>query len=431
MPKIKLIAPAPGNKYSNRTGKTSFPQLNLRILEALTPPDFEVSIHDERIEEVGFNDSPDLVCLSVLTSVATRAYEVADKYRSRNIPVIMGGIHTSFMPEEALEHADSIVIGEAEGLWEKVLNDFKAGNLKEKYEGSKYPGFEKAFPILRTLRNPGCYSVKHTVQTTRGCPFKCEFCSVTKFWGNKYRFREIDMIVDEIQQSDSRRIVFIDDNVVGNPKFARELFTRLLPLKIKWAGQASITVAKTEGLLDLMKASGCEWLFIGIESLSAENLSEMKKSINDVEELEENIRKIMAAGINILGSFIFGFDHDDKTAFDKVVDFCIKTGLSAANFYILTPFPGTELYSQMEREGRMLTKKWHLFDGNHVVFKPKNMTQEELLSGYVHAYKRMYSAGTIFKRLNMRSLCNPQVLGLNLMRMKNRDLFRKWSYTTD
>jgi radical SAM superfamily enzyme YgiQ (UPF0313 family) len=431
VPKIKLIAPAPGNKYSNRTGKTSFPQLNLRILEAMTPPEFEVSIHDERIEELDFNDSPDLVCLSVLTSVATRAYEIADIYRSRNIPVIMGGIHTSFMPEEAMEHADSIVTGEAEGVWEKVLNDFKSGNLQGKYEGSKYPGFEKAFPILRTLRKPESYSVKHTVQSTRGCPYACEFCSVTKFWGNKYRFRQIDMIIKEIEQSGSRRIVFIDDNVVGNPKFARELFTRLIPLKIKWAGQASITVAKTEGLLDVMKQSGCEWLFIGIESLSAENLSEMKKNINDVQALEENIGKIMAAGINILGSFIFGFDHDDTTVFDKVVDFCIKTKLSAANFYILTPFPGTELYSQMESEGRMLTKKWHLFDGNHVVFKPKRMTQEELLSGYVHAYNRMYSAGTIFKRLNMRSLFNPQVFGLNVMRMKNRDLFRKWSYSTD
>ena len=429
--RIKLIAPAPRNKYCNKNGKTSFPQLNLRIIEALTPPDFEVSIHDERIEDLDFEDSPDLVGITVLTSVAPRAYEIAHIYRSRNVPVILGGIHTSLFPEEGLQYADSIVIGEAEGIWERVLNDFRTGNLKEKYEGSEFPGFEKAFPLLRTLRNPEAYSVKHTVQTTRGCPFNCEFCSVTKLWGNKYRFRQIDMIINEIQQSNSRRIIFVDDNIVGNPKFSTELFERLVPLNIKWAGQASITVAKKEGLLDLMKKSGCEWLFMGIESLNAENLSDMRKNINIVEELEQNLRKIKEAGINILGSFIFGFDHDDSTVFDKVVDFCQRTRLDAANFYVLTPIPGTALYEQMEKEDRILTRKWHLYDGNHVVFKPKKMTPEELLSGYVSAYNRMYSAGTIFKRLNVRSLFSPQVLGFNFMRMSKRDNFRKWSCSTD
>jgi radical SAM superfamily enzyme YgiQ (UPF0313 family) len=180
-----------------------------------------------------------------------------------------------------------------------------------------------------------------------------------------------------------------------------------------------------------MKKSGCEWLFMGIESLNAENLSDMRKNINIVEELEQNLRKIKEAGINILGSFIFGFDHDDSTVFDKVVDFCLRTKLDAANFYVLTPIPGTALYEQMEKEGRILTKKWHLYDGNHVVFKPKEMTPEELLSGYVSAYNRMYSAGTIFKRLNVRSLFSPQVLGFNLMRMSKRDNFRKWSCSTD
>lgn len=425
--KLKLISPAPRNKYCNKKGKTSFPQLNLRILESLTPDDFFTEICDERIEDLDLGDSPDLVGITVMTPVALRAYEIADSYRARGIPVVLGGIHPSLMPDEALMHADSVITGEAERAWGQLITDFREGRLKKIYSGEKLPAFEDAYPRLYPVKNPGAYSIPHTIQTTRGCPFDCMFCSVTHFWGKKYRFRPVEDVIDEIKGLRSKKIAIIDDNVIGNPKYAKKLFEKMIPLNVRWIGQASITLARDEHLLSLLKRSGCDWLFIGIESLTPENLEEMNKKINKVETMEENIGKIKRAGINVIGSFIFGFDHDDSAVFDGVVDFCIRTKLDAANLYILTPFPGTSLFEKMDKEGRMLTKNWDLYDANHVVFQPKKMEPMELLEGYIEAYKKMYSLGSIFRRVNGLSRRTIEMLSLNLMRMKNKGRFGKWS----
>jgi len=426
---LKLISPAPRNKYCNKKGKTSFPQLNLRIIEALTPSDFSTTIYDERIEDIDLHVTPDLVGITVLTSVAPRAYEIADTYRARGIQVILGGIHPSLMPEEALNHSDAVVIGEAEGIWGKVISDFREGNLQKTYNGAEHLAFEKTYPKLRPIRKPNAYSVCHTIQTTRGCPFDCEFCSVTRLWGKKYRFRPVDDVIDEMKQFASQRIIIVDDNVVGSPKYSKRLFEKMIPLKIRWAGQASLTITQDEQLLKLAKKSGCEWLFIGIESLSAENLNEMNKKINKLDVLEKDLRTIKKAGINIVGSFIFGLDHDDKSVFDNVVDFCIRNKLDAANFYALTPLPGTALFDKMDREGRILSKDWSLYDANHVVFQPKNMTPAELLEGYIKAYKRMYSFGSISKRVNTFSGSVLHMFAFNMMRMKNRSKFGQWSHS--
>jgi len=234
-------------------------------------------------------------------------------------------------------------------------------------------------------------------------------------------------VIDEIKLLPSGRFIVVDDNVVGNPKYSKNLFEKMIPLQVKWGGQASITLAHDDNHLKLLKKSGCEWLFIGIESLSAMNLADMNKKINKIETLEENIKKIKRAGIKIIGSFIFGFDNDDLSTFEKVVDFCIRNRLDASNFYILTPLPGTALNTQMKEEGRILSEDWDLYDGNHVIFQPKNMSPEELLEGYIWAYNKMYSLNSIFRRVSGLSLGNLQMLGLNLLRMKNRKKFGEWS----
>ncbi len=239
MPRLKLISPAPKGKYCNKKGKTSFPQLNLRIIEALTPEDFEVEISDERVEDLDLGDSPDLVGITTLTSVAPRAYEIADLYRSRGIPVILGGIHPTLLPEESLLHADSLVMGEAEMTWKEVVEDFRAGRLKKTYSGGNLQAFEKTFPRLRPVKRPEAYSIPHTIQTTRGCPFDCKFCSVTRLWGKQYRCRPVDDVINEMVEMGSGRMVIVDDNVIGNPRYAKDLFRKMAPLNIRWAGQAS------------------------------------------------------------------------------------------------------------------------------------------------------------------------------------------------
>jgi len=410
--KILLISPTWKKEAKiKRMGRNRIfkvPPHNLLIVSALTPKDIEVEIIDENIEEIDFDKKADLVGITTMTASSPRAYEIADTFRERGIPVIFGGIHATVLPEETAQHADAVVIGEAEGLWEKLIEDFKKGGkqaLDKFYKSSQRPDPVKIpIPRRELIKDKG-YLLSRFLQLTRGCPFDCSFCSVSKFFGKKYRFRPIKKVIEEIRGMigkplKTRFLGFLDDNIVGNINYARELFKALIPYKLLWIGQSSINIAQHGDVLQLAAASGCKGLFIGFESISESSLREANKSQNKIKFYERAIKKIHQFGISIEGAFIFGFDHDDKSIFKKTVQFIERVKLDAVQFSILTPLPGTRLYEKLEKEDRIIDRNWSNYDLAHVVFQPKLMTPQELKQGFDWAYQRIYRLSSIFKRLS-------------------------------
>jgi len=397
--KLFIIGPKwPGNSLWGQI-VFRFPYLSLTTLAALTDEDWDITIIDENVCPLDYKDLPDLVALSIMTPLARRGYEIADTYRAKGVPVVLGGIHPTMMPDEAGRHADAIVVGEAETIWPQVLKDFCSNTLKPLYRPDGFCGLD-GLPIpRRELLQRKAYFFTNTIQTTRGCPFDCEFCSVTSFYGRTYRMRTIQDVVDELDRTGGGFTFFVDDNIVGKPSYAKELFKALIPLKLKWFSQASLSIVKDSELLDLAQKSGCKGLFIGFESLSQESLQAMGKSVNRVSEYQAAIRAIHDHGIGIQGSFIFGTDQDDASIFGDVLRFIEKTGLEAALFSILTPFPGTRIHATLARENRILHTEWEKYDMNHVVFTPKKMTPQILQEGFNGAYKRLYGYSSIIKRL--------------------------------
>ncbi len=404
--KIRLIDPAPKDNLLMQTNKDIksywFARLSLTTIAALTPPEIEVAITDENVEEIDFNEDVDLVGLTAMTMHAVRAYEIADRFRERNIPVVMGGLHASSLPEEAKQHVDAVVIGEAEGVWKGLLEDFQGGRLQPFYRSSGFCTLQsQPHPRLDLLKKEHYWTV-NCVQATRGCPFSCDFCSVAQFFGDTYRYRPVDEVIEEVKQLPSGGyFTFVDDNIMGRPAYAKELFQKLAPLKRIWTSQGSLTMAKDTELLKMAAASGCYALFVGIESLIQDNLAAMNKSINNVSRYEDAIKKIRDHGIMIVGSFIFGFDHDDDAVFERTVRFCEKNKIDVPIFFILTPVPGTRLYKRMDEDGRILHKDWSRYNGSNVVFKPKLISEETLFNGYSWAFREIYSYTSIAKRILM------------------------------
>ena len=404
--KIRLIDPAPKDNLLMQTNKDIksywFARLSLTTIAALTPPEIEVAITDENVEEIDFNEDVDLVGLTAMTMHAVRAYEIADRFRERNIPVVMGGLHASSLPEEAKQHVDAVVIGEAEGVWKGLLEDFQGGRLQPFYRSGGFCTLQsQPHPRLDLLKKEHYWTV-NCVQATRGCPFSCDFCSVAQFFGDTYRYRPVDEVIEEVKQLPSGGyFTFVDDNIMGRPAYAKELFQKLAPLKRIWTSQGSLTMAKDTELLKMAAASGCYALFVGIESLIQDNLAAMNKSINNVSRYEDAIKKIRDHGIMIVGSFIFGFDHDDDAVFERTVRFCEKNKIDVPIFFILTPVPGTRLYKRMDEDGRILHKDWSRYNGSNVVFKPKLISEETLFNGYSWAFREIYSYTSIAKRILM------------------------------
>ena len=395
--KILLISPFDNKIWS--LGELKFPPLGLAVLASLTPDEINVEIIDESVRSItDYTDDIDLVAISVMTPLAPRAYELADFYRKLGVKVILGGWHPTLIPEEALKHADSVMIGEAEYTWPKMIVDLKQNKLKKIYRNEGKINLENLPIPRRDLYTKRKYLLKNTVQISRGCPFACEFCSVPTFYGNEYNFRPINEVVNEIK-SMRGDIFFVDDNIIGNKKYAVELFKAIKKLNINWVGQSTITVAKDDNLLKLIAESGCKGLFIGFESLSDKNLKVSGKLHNNVEKYEEYITRIHNHGIGIHGAFIFGFDDDDINVFENVVNFSKQNGLETCQFTILTPYPGTALYYKLNSEGRILHTDWSKYDCSNVVFQPKNMTVEELQNGFEMAYRKFYSYNSIFTRL--------------------------------
>jgi len=402
---MKILLISPENKksiyaYTKEDVKAFwFPKLGLPTIAANTPPDVEVRIVDECVEDIDFNVDVDLVGISVMTYLAPRAYEIAAKFRARGVKVVLGGIHVSMCPEEAKEHADSIVVGESEKTWPILVEDFRRGELKSLYEEKDLPKLENLPIPRRELFKPNSYWTTNCVQTSRGCPFACDFCTVTIFGGNQFRLRPIEQVIEEVKRLKKGFVVFVDDNIAGNKAYAKQLFKALIPLKISWGSQASLTMARDPELLDLAAKSGCTALFIGVESISEENLAAANKRFNKVDKYKEEFRRFHDYGILIQTGMIFGFDHDDESAFERTVEFLEENNIELAMFNILTPLPGTNLYKRMDAEGRIIDRDWSHYDGRHVVFKPKLMTPETLQEGFLWAYHKFFSYPSMIKRI--------------------------------
>jgi len=424
---LYLIYPAPekNRNKKHRKKKASLVPINLPIIAGLTPNNFTVKIIDENIQDIDFSDIPDVVGITGMTAVINRAYEIADLYKKMGTKVILGGIHVSMLPDEALKHADAIVIGEVENIWGTLLSDLTNNQLKNIYKGSVYDLSTTTGSVKRTIINKKAYSMPNPIMTSRGCPHNCTYCSVTQFYGYKFRHKPVETIIKEIKEIDDKWIAFIDDNIYGDIRHAKELFKKMIPLKIKWVGQGDMRIAKNPELLGLVRESGCEWLFIGIETISTKNLKFINKSFNTGDQYQESIKKIKSTGIKIFGSFIFGLENDDEDVFEHTVQFGINNRLDGANFYILTPFPGTELFKQMEKENLLLHKDWSKYDANHAVFRHKKLSKQQLEDGLIYAYDHFYSIPSIIKRVVYPREDLLQVLSLNIARHISKKRFKE------
>jgi radical SAM superfamily enzyme YgiQ (UPF0313 family) len=392
---ILLVNPSNRNDPLENVRTLALPPLSLALLAGCTPPRYEVRIVDEAFEDIDFDQTVDLVAVTCMTPLAPRAYAVAQEFRRRGIPVVLGGIHASMLPQEAIRFADSVVTGEAEATWATVLEDAEQGRLRRSYQ-SDLPSLER-LPQPRRDLLPRGYFVQ-TVQTSRGCPFDCRFCSVTRFNGGRYRLRPLAEVIDEIEHLSDDRFFFIDDNIVGSgPRCAQraaQLFERLQGLGKSWGSQTCINIADNQDLLSQAAASGAKVLFIGFESIDESALVGMNKRINLPAArggYRDAIRRIRDCGIAVVGGFIFGCDHDTPSVFERTVDFIADHGLDGAQFTIQTPLPGTRLYQELAEQGRLLYRDypadWRRYNVFEVVFRPQQMSQEELKHGQLQAYQ--------------------------------------------
>jgi radical SAM superfamily enzyme YgiQ (UPF0313 family) len=388
--------------FNSLKAKAYSPPLNLCMIAAYTQRDIEVSITDECVSAIDFGKKVDLVGITCLTTTAPRAYEIADTFRERGVKVVMGGIHVSTLPDEASQHCDSVVIGEAEGLWEEVIQDFRCERLKSRYQNGSFVDL-RGLPLpRRDLLNPKDYVTINTVQTTRGCPFNCSFCSVKLFNGGRYRFRPVEDVVEEIKTLPSKNVFFVDDTILSQRERSKKLFKALIPLRIRWGSQSTILIAEDDELLELAAKSGCLGFAIGLESFSRNTLDEMGKNFNKPEYFHRLIRKIKSYGMIVWGSFVLGFDRDDEGSIRHTIEMARNSKLDFACFNFLTPLPGTEVYQQLVREKRLSNRNWADYNMANLVFEPTRMSGETLEREMRNAWLDFYSLKAICKRLGFR-----------------------------
>jgi radical SAM superfamily enzyme YgiQ (UPF0313 family) len=394
--KILLISPISTDGAKTPTG-LNIPQLALQILESLSAP-HPVRIVEEEIEPINLDEPCDLVGISCMTANAPRAYFLAKEFRKRGKTVVLGGIHPSILPDEALLYADAVVIGEAEGVWEQLLKDFESGRLQKKYNVPS-PSLDRYIPVnYKDCSRRNLLRVL-PIMSTRGCPYSCEFCCVSSVFGRVPRHVPVPNVVKAIEASRARQFLFLDDNIIGKPVYAKELFRAIKPLKIKWVGQASISFVHDAELMKLAADSGCSGLFFGLESVSPSALKNMRKSIKEIDQLEDAIKRVKDIGIHFHASLVYGFENDTPAVFPESLEFLEKNKIGTASLNILTPYPGTPVFEQFKKEGRLLTTDWTYYDHNTVVFRPKNMTAYELQTGAMWVKKEFTKISAIFGRL--------------------------------
>jgi radical SAM superfamily enzyme YgiQ (UPF0313 family) len=401
--RIALISPR-GPLYRHRSGiwkkSLRYAPLTLTTLASLVPPELhaEVILMDEGIRDIDSDLDVDLVAISLITGTAPRSYELAAHFRARGIPVVLGGVHATLMPDEAQQHCDALVTGYAEETWPRLLRDFAAGRMQRRYDQAAGLKLDNLPIPRRDLLPARDYITLHTIEATRGCIHKCEFCVVPAAWGRPLH-KPIGDVIADVRQMKPKKLIFLDLNLISDVDYAKELFRALIPLRVRWGGLATTMIAWDDELLDLAAESGCAGLLLGFESLSDGALAETRKQFSSRMEYTTVIEKLHARRIAIQGCFVFGFDDDDASVFERTAQFAIDQHIDLPRYAILTPFPGTPLHQRLANEGRLLTTDWSYYDGQHVVYRPARMTAEELQQGTERAWKMTYSYRGMFKRL--------------------------------
>ncbi len=405
---IQLIKPShlDQNQKPAKYKKTLLPPLALAIMNRLTPDKHHVKIVDDVVEYIDYSRSYDLVGITVITAQADRAYQIADRFRELGVRVIMGGIHPTILPHEAKKHADSVVIGEVEGLWEQILADFENNSYKEFYQDTSPPDLQELIiPKWDNINmKPYVKRIGNKLPTmplfaSRGCFFDCKFCCVNKLYGKTFRTKPISHVLKEIDSINGKYFLILDDGISCNFDFTRELFKALIPKKIIWSLQMSTTILKSPDLIELAGQAGCNSMLFGIESFNKNSLNSINKGFNNPETYKELFIRVRKAGIIPCPTFIFGFDEDTLDQFRLTMDFLKKNKMETALFAILTPFPGTRLYQELNDSKRILTKNWSLYDLGHLVFQPKNFTIDEFLTHFWRHYRDYLSVKSMAKRL--------------------------------
>ncbi len=417
--RIALISPK-GPLYRHRSGiwkkSLRYQPLTLTTLAALIPPDLphEVVLYDEGIADVPHDLAADVVGITVITGTARRAYELADEFRRRGLVVVLGGPHVTLVPDDAQPHADAIVVGYAEDTWPQLLRDLAAGALRPRYVQA--PGLDLGGrPFARRDLLPSRqFLTSNVFEATRGCVHPCDFCVVPTAWGRRPFQKPVEDVVADIRQHGARKLIFIDLNLIADRAYAVRLFTALIPLRLQWYGLSTVLLADDEELLDLAESSGCAGLLMGLESLSGANLKRNHKGFTSPDRFLHVVDRLHAHRIALQGCFVFGLDDDAPDVFLKTAEFAVQAGIDLPRFAVVTPFPGTPLFTRLEAEGRILTRDWELYDAQHVVFQPRNMSVEELQQGVEVAWKHAYSYSGIWRRIRRSPAPWPVRLGTNL-----------------
>jgi len=402
--KVALLSPK-GPLYRSRGGifkkSLRYQPLTLTTLAALAPEDLgvEFKLIDEGIDDIPPDLDADLIGLTVITGTAPRAYELARHFRGRGIPVVLGGPHVTLVPNEAARHADAICVGYAEQTWPELLRDFAAGSMRRRYDQADDFNLDRSPIPRRDLLDNSRFLTHAVFEATRACAHACEFCVAPTAWGRKQFQKPVDIVVADIKSVGRRKIIFIDLNLISDRRYAQELFQALIPLNLNWFGLSTSLIGRDPDLMELMARSGCKGLLIGFETISKGSLGDAGKRFNDPTNYGRLVADLHHLGISLQGCFVFGLDHDTPDAFDETARFVIDTAIDLPRFAVLTPFPGTPLFNRLESQSRILTRNWELYDGQHVVFQPKNMSIRELQEGHERTWRRVYQLDSIVRRL--------------------------------
>ena len=406
--KITFVRP----HLTDARSRDAMEPLVFAILAGLTPPDVELDLIDERLGPIPDDHNTDLVALTVETFTARRAYQIATRFHERGVPVVVGGYHPTFLPEEALQYADGVVIGDAEGLWKQVVSDARLGRLQRTYRQQGQPPLQ-GLTYDRTIFEGKRYTPAVPVQYGRGCRFACDFCSIHAFYGNSVRQRPVREVVAEIETLDRKNVLLVDDNILLDVPSAEELFRALIPLNIRWYGQVSIDIGGNTRLMDLMEKSGCIAVLVGFESLDERNLIQMKKQSNLRRgDYATVIQQFRDRGIMIYASFVFGSDHDTVDTFDATLDFAYRSKFMQAQFVPLNPLPGSRLYERLRAEGRLIYDRWWIdpeYRFGQASFHPRGMTADELTEGCSRIRREFHQYASVFRRA-----CDPKANCSNL-----------------
>jgi radical SAM superfamily enzyme YgiQ (UPF0313 family) len=410
---LLITASSPEIQRVRRSRVLNFQQVTMPYLAAFVPSHWAVRHVDEAVERVDLEASVDLVAITFHTPSAPHAYHLAARFRQRGVTVALGGPHVTLLPDEAQAHADVVFIGEAEYSWPRFLSEYETGNHCVRYS-SHPPALDKA-PMSRQDMFHRRDHAAGVMFATRGCPYRCDFCTLAVMYQSQVRKRPVEAVAQEYASFRGKVIILWDDNIAGDIEYAKALFRALAPYGKWWSSQASVHAADDDEFLELAARSGCKQLFIGLESVSQASVNEVSKAFNRVEDYARAIERIHSHGISVQVGIVFGFDHDTEAVFGETLDFLETTGVQNATFNILTPFPGTRLYARLEAEGRILTRDWSKYNGRaDVVFQPRTMSPEALLAGYQHANQRFYSWRSVYKRLSRSPVELSWTVPLNL-----------------